>query len=149
MQAGRTCSLNINTATYASPTWAILGRASSPSRTQGRPTSRKTYREASNSKNVTGLMDYEISGQYVPKNAGQADTVFDDLLDSFQNDTVLDVAMLDQAIATTGATGIRGPFVVTQLDRSEDDEDAVAYDFTMVEVEDDTIPETDTYTVSS
>lgn len=148
MQVGRQCSLNYNTGTYGTPTWTVIGRVSSPSRTQGRPTSRRTYRGASTSKNVTGLMDYEISGQYVPKNKGQADTVFDALLDSFQNDTVLDIAMLDDAAATSGATGIRGPFVVSQLDRSEDDEDAVVYDFTLVEVEDDTIAETDTLTIA-
>lgn len=148
MQAGRTCTLNYNTGTYGSPTWVHIGRVSSPSRTQGRPTSRKTYREANNSKNVTGLIDNEISGQYVQKNAGQADTILDALEDSLLNDTVLDIAMLDGPAATTGSTGIRGPFVVSQLDKSEDDEDAVVFDFTLVEVEDDTIAETTSYTIS-
>lgn len=147
MQAGRTCKLYYNTGTYGVPTWVLIGRVSSPSRTQGRPTSRKTYREATNSKNVTGLKDFEISGQYVLKNATVADTVYAALLASFMSDTVMDIAMLDTLVATTGATGIRGPFVVSQLDRSEDDEDAVVADFTMVEVESDTIAETTTMTV--
>ena len=134
MQAGRTCTINYNSGTYASPTWVAIGRASSPSRTQGRPTSRKTYRSATTSKNVTGLLDYEISGQYVQGAAGAADTVLDDLIDSLQNDTALDICMLDGPAATVGSAGIRGPFVVSQLDKSEDDEDAVVYDFTLVEV---------------
>lgn len=148
MQAGRTCTWNYNTGTFGSPTWVAIGRASSPSRTQGRPTSRKTYREANSSKNVTGLLDFEISGQYVQKNAGTADTVFDALEDSLLNDTVMDICMLDGPAATTGSTGIRGPFVVSQLDKSEDDEDAVVYDVTQVEVEDDTITEVASYTIS-
>lgn len=134
MQPGRTCTLNYNSATYAAPTWVHIGRASSPSRTQGRPTSRKTYRSATTSKNVTGLLDYEISGQYVQGAAGAADTVLDELIDSLENDTVLDICMLNGPAATSGNTGIRGPYVVSQLDKSEDDEDAVVYDFTLVEV---------------
>lgn len=147
MQPGRTCTINYNSGTFGSPTWVALGRASSPSRSQGRPTSRKTYREATTSKNVTGLLDYEISFQYVQKDAGATDTVLAALLDSLLNDTVLDIAMLDGPAATTGSTGIRGPFVVSQMDKSEDDEDAVVYDVTLVEVESDD-QETDTLTIT-
>lgn len=136
MQPGRTCSINYNSATYGSPTWVVIGRASSPSRTRGRPTSRKTYRSATTSKNVTGLIDNEITFQYVqgPDNSAAGDTVYAALLASLVSGTVLDIAMLDRPAATTGATGIRGPFVVSQLDKSEDDEDAVVFDVTLVEV---------------
>lgn len=149
MQAGRTCTINYNSATFGTPTWVALGRASSPGRTQGRPTSRKTYREATTSKNVTGLLDYEISFQYVQKDtaADGDDTVLDALLDSLWNDTALDIAMLDRAAATTGSAGIRGPFVVSQCDKSEDDEDAVVYDVTLVEIES-SDQETDYYEIS-
>lgn len=147
MQAGRTCTLNYNTATYALPTWVALGRASSPSRSQGRPTSRKVYRDATTSKNVTGFLDYEISFQYVQKDAGASDTVFAALLASLVSGTAMDICMLDGAAATSGSTGIRGPFVVSQLDKSEDDEDAVIYDVTLVEIEDDD-QETAAYTIA-
>lgn len=147
MQVGRKCSLNYNTGTYGTPTWTPIGRVSSPSYTQGRPTSRKVYREANTSKNVTGILDREISFQYVVKNAGVADTVLDALLESLNDDVVLDLALLDQAATESGATGIRGPFVISQADRSEDDEDAVVYDFTAVEVED-ADQESDEFTIA-
>ena len=149
MQAGRTCTINYNSPTYATPTWVAIARASSPSRSQGRPTSRKTYREATTSKNVTGLLDFEISFQYVQKGdaATGSDTVLDALLDSLINDTELDIAMLDGPAGTTGSTGIRGPFTVSQCDKSEDDEDAVVYDVTLVEIESDD-QETAPYTIS-
>jgi hypothetical protein len=80
-------------------------------------------------------LDYEITFQYIQKDAGAADTIYDDLLDSLLNDTTLDICMLDGPAATSGSAGIRGPFVVSQLDKSEDDEDAVMFDVTLVEVE--------------
>ena len=149
MQAGRTCTINYNSATFGTPTWVPIGRASSPSRTQGRPTSRKTYREATTSKNVTGLLDYGISFQYVQKDdaATGTDSVLVALLASLVSDTPMDIAMLDGPAATTGSTGIRGPFVVSQCDKSEDDEDAVVYDVTLVEIESDD-QETAAYTIS-
>lgn len=149
MQAGRVCTINYNSATYGTPTWVAIGRASSPSRSQGRPTSRKTYREATTSKNITGLLDYEISFQYIQKDdaATGTDSVLAALLASLVSETALDIAMLDGPAATTGSTGIRGPFVVSQMDKSEDDEDAVMYDVTLVEIESDD-QETAAYTIS-
>jgi hypothetical protein len=149
MQTGRNCSINYNTGSYGTPTWTELGRASSPSRSQSRPTSRKTYREATTSKNVTGLLDYGISFQYVAKDAGVSDTVLTAILASLRSGTTMDIAMLDDDAGTSGATGIRGPFVVSECNRSEDDEDAVVYDVTLVEVEDSTnSAETAAYTIS-
>lgn len=149
MQAGRTNSLNYNTGTYGVPTWTAIGRASSPSRSEARPTSRKTYREATTSKNVTGLLDNGITFQYVAADAGVSDTVATALLASLRSGTIMDIAMLDDDAGTTGATGIRGPFVVSEMNRSEDDEDAVVWDVTLVEVEDSTnSAEVAAYTIS-
>lgn len=151
MQDGRTCTANYNTGTYASPTWVAIGRLSSPSRPQGRPTSRKTYREASNSKNALGVRDYGFSGTYVQKAdaAAATDSVFAALLASYTNGTAMDLALLDGPAATNGSTGVRGAFAVSKLDKSEDDEDAVVYDVEWVEVEDAEIAETVAYTIAS
>lgn len=136
MQVGRNCTLNYNTGTYSTPVWTAMGRVSSPKINQARPTSRKVYREAPNSKNVTGVKDIGFSFTYVCKGKSATDAVLTALLASFNSETVMDVAALD-GTATTGAKGIRGPFVVTQMNRNEDDEDAVSYDVTLSEVEDD------------
>lgn len=137
MRSGRKCTLNYNTGTYASPTWTHMGRVSSPKQTLGRPTSRKVWRESANSKNVTGVKDVGMTFTYIVKSNDVADAVLTALLDSYHNDTVMDLAALDRT-AGTGAKGIRGPFVVSQIDRNEDDEDAVSYDVTVVEAEHDT-----------
>lgn len=136
MQVGRKCSMNVNTGTYGTPIWSALGRISSPKINLGRPTSRKTYRESRNSKNVTGMLDVGFTFTYIVKGTGVADTILDMLYDSLYNDTVLDMAALDKTSAT-GAKGIRGPFLVSQLNKTEDDEDAVSYECTVVECEDD------------
>jgi hypothetical protein len=94
------------------------------------------YRESPNGKNVTGVKDIGLSFTYVVRGATATDAVLTALMASFNNDTVMDIAALDRP-AGTGAKGIRGPFVVSQLNKNEDDEDAVAYDVTLVEVEDD------------
>lgn len=136
MQVGRNCTLNYNTGTYASPTWTALGRVSSPKLNQARPTSRKVYRESVNSKNVTGVKDIGFTFTYIVKGTAATDAVLTALLASFHSETVMDIAALDRP-AASGAKGIRGPFVVSQINKNEDDEDAVSYDVTLVEVEDD------------
>lgn len=133
---GRKNKLYYNAGTYATPTWTLIGRISGLKRTQNRSTSEYAYREAANKKTATGQITTELSFKYETKRAPTAaDTVFAALLDSFTNDTVLDIACTDQAIGTSGAKGIRGPFVVTQFDRDEADESNTAYDVTLKEVD--------------
>ncbi len=133
MKPGRTCTLNYNAGTYAAPTWTHIARVSSPKQTRGRPATRRTYRSHVNSKNVLGMIDAGITFTYVCRASG-TDTVLTSLMTSLNSDTNMDIAMLDGP-AATGATGIRGQFKVSQMDRNEDDEDAVSYDVTLVEVE--------------
>ncbi len=147
MRVGRTASANLNTGTFGTPVWSKMGRISSPKRTQGRSANARTYRDAKNKKNVVGMREYGYTFTYVLKNLGDTDAIMVLLQASFDTESVLDVAILDKA-AATGAKGIRGPFVVTQLDLSEDDEDAVTAEVTIVEVEDTTIGECDNYTVA-
>lgn len=147
MLKGSKCSANLNTGTFGSPTWTALGRITSPKRTQTRAANARTYRAANNKQNVLGMKEYGYSFQYVVKSLGASDAVLALLQDSFDDEVVLDIAILDRP-AGTGAKGIRGPFQVSQFDRSEDDEDAVTYEVTVVEVEDATIGECDNYTIS-
>jgi hypothetical protein len=136
MQVGRQCSMNVNTGTFATPVWSAAGRVSSPKINMARPTSRKVYRESPNSKSVTGVRDIGLTFTYIVRGNTATDAVLTLLLNSFNNDTVLDMAALDRP-AGSGAKGIRGPFQVSQMNKNEDDEDAVSYDVTIVEVEDD------------
>jgi len=149
MQVGRKCTLNINTGTYTTPIWSPIGRVSSPKLALGRPNSRKTYRESRNSKNVLGMLDVGLTFTYIQRAATATDTVLASLIASLYTDTVLDLAALDRP-AATGAKGIRGPFSVSAMPKNEDDEDAVSYEVTVVEVTDDANPSfiADAYTMA-
>jgi hypothetical protein len=149
MQVGRRCTLNINTGTFTTPIWSPIGRVSSPQTSFGRPTARKTYRESRNSKNVLGMLDVGMTFTYIQRAATAADTILASLFNSLYTDAVLDLAALDRP-AGTGAKGIRGPFAVSAMPKSEDDEDAVSYEVTVVEVTDDANPTAiaDAYTMS-
>lgn len=137
MSSGRLCAAYYNSATYATPTWVLIGRISDVSRSRSRATSDRMYRSAKTKKKVTGYMEYGFSFKYHCKKAGGTDTVLDKLEDSFLNETVLDVAFLNGKIAAgTTRTGERGPVVVSKMDRTESDEEGVTYDIELVEVED-------------
>ncbi len=43
---------------------------------------------------------------------------------------------MDQAIATVGATGLRGPYVVSKFERSEPVNDSISYSVELLECED-------------
>lgn len=134
LRAGRLCSANINTGTYSTPVWAALTRISNVKRGQSRGTTQRKYRGAKNAKNVQGMRVYTFSFTYVARDAGETDANFVLLQASFDNETLMDLSFLDKA-AGTGAKGVRGPFVVTKLDRNEDDEDAVSYDVEVSEID--------------
>lgn len=132
MKPGRTCTVNYNTGTYASPTWTHIGRVSSPTINEARPATRRTYRGSNNSKNVLGMLDVGVTFTYVVRDG--TDTVLAAILAALRAATVLDIALLDGP-AGPAATGIRGPFFVQAANRNEDDEDAVTYEVTLVEAE--------------
>ncbi|MGN6547720.1 MAG: hypothetical protein ACTHK7_21910 [Aureliella sp.] len=151
MRAGRECTANLNLSpgTYAAPTWSTMGRITGVKAPRSRSSNERMYRGANNKKTILGYKSYGFSCTYLVKKPGSTDAILDALIDSFDNGTVLDFAILDGA-PTTGAEGIRGPFVVQQMDRDEPDEDAVTYDLVLVEVDAEqggTLWETDAYTV--
>lgn len=150
MRLGSKCSANINTGTYALPVWSPMGRISSPKRSQSRTANERVYREAENKKSILGKKAYGFSFTYIPKDVDLTDAILDELQDSFDNGTTLDIAILDRP-AAAGAIGIRGPWQVSQLDRNEDDEDAVSYDVVIVEVDEEqsgALWEVDNYTMA-
>lgn len=133
---GRKNKAYYNTGSYGTPVWTLLNRISGVKRAQSRNTSEYNYREAENIKTALGKKKYSFTFKYETKRAaGATDTVLAALQDSFDNETELDVAFVDQAIATTGAFGVRGPFVVADFARDESDESNTAYDVTLMEID--------------
>lgn len=132
---GRKNKAYYNTGTYDTPVWAELKRISGLKRPQSRSTAEYNYRGAANKKTAVGYKSYEITFKYETKrDPTLTDTVFAAIQASFDSETVMDFVVVDRAMGV-GAVGVRGPFVVTQLDRDEDDESNTSYDVTLKEVD--------------
>lgn len=119
---------------YASPTWSEIKRIGDVTVGHEKSTSDLAIRETPNDKVSVGGLKFPISFTYYKRRA-VSDTIHAALLASFLNNTVLDIAAMDQAIATVGATGLRGPYVVTKFERGEPVNDSVAYAVEMQEVD--------------
>lgn len=126
-----------NTGTRSVPVWSSLGRISDVKIPQGRSTSEFNYIDSENIKSATGKKNFNgLSFKYhTKKDPSLADATLAALQASFDDETMLDLAFVDQAIATSGATGIRGPFVVSQFDRDQADESNTTYDVSLVEID--------------
>ncbi len=149
---GRDAKLYLRSAgTYASPTWSQILRIGDVTIGGEKSTSDLAIRETPNDKVSVGGLKFPISFTYYKRRA-VADTVFAALFASFMNNTTLDIAAMDQAIATVGATGVRGPYVCTKCERSEPINDSVVYNVELQECEevDSTTPlYTQAYTIAS
>ena len=94
---GRKNKAYYNTGTYGVPVWSPIPRISVVKRPQKRGTSEYDYRGAENKKTATGKKAYSVSFKYETKRLpGATDTVLAALQDSFDNETVLDMAFTDQ-----------------------------------------------------
>lgn len=140
--AGRRAVGYYNSGTYTTPVWVEFKRISEVKRPMNRATSDRMYRGAKNKKKVAGYIEFSITFKYQRKKAGLADTVYDKLLDSFVNETVLDCIFVDQPLtvatggqASTNAVGLRGPYVVSKFDLDEADEEGRSHDVELVEVD--------------
>ncbi|GAB5404301.1 MAG: hypothetical protein Aurels2KO_25320 [Aureliella sp.] len=149
---GRKNKIYLNTGTFGTPVWSEMDRITGLKRPQNRGSSEYQYRGAKNKKTAVGYRKFELSFKYETKrNPANADAILALLQDSYDNETVLDMATVDRAIATTGATGVRGPVQVTTFDRDEDDESNTSYDVTLSEVdheESDVLVEIEAYTTA-
>lgn len=130
---GRKCKGYLNTGTYASKTWTELRRITDVKRPQSRTSSEFKMRGFNGIVGATGYVKYSVTFKYHTKSpAGTADTVEAALLNAFRNDADVEMAFMDRAIATVGATGIAGFFRIVKMDRDEADEDNVSYDVELV-----------------
>ena len=138
VQAGRKNKLyynnKANTAsagagTHGTPVWALIDRVGDVNRTGSKNTTEVNMRASETTIVVYGNKTREITFTYY-KRAG-VDAVFNVLEDSFENDRPLDIAMMEGPIATSGTQGVRGPYTVSQLDKSEPIDGVDTYDVTM------------------
>lgn len=135
---GLNCTLNRNTATYGSPTWSpvTIVRDLTLDIEQG-------VTEA----NSRGNQAWEVS-LLTRKKASVSfdildkptDTNFEAIRDAFLNKTALDMAVLDEAVATVGAQGLRADWAITKFSRNEPQEGVVTYSVSMIPALTDNLP---------
>jgi hypothetical protein len=124
---GKDCKLYYNSGTHAAPVWVEIkeaidlnvpltkGRAEAASRKSGW----KTF--------GAGLKEAGLEFGYLHEKG--ADTVFDVLLSSYISDVVKEFACMDQAIATSGAQGLRFFGQAFEMTQAQELEGAVQYNF--------------------
>ncbi len=118
--------------TYSTPTWGEIRRIGDVNIGGEKSTSDLAMRETPNDKASFGGLKFPISFSYY-KRIGAVDAIFDKLRQSFLTNAVLDIAAVDQPIATVGAEGFRGPYVCSKFERSEPVNDSVVYNVELLE----------------
>lgn len=144
MNTGRRRAAYVNTGTYSTPVWSEMSRISGVQRGRSRGTADRKYRGSDNVKTVTGYRTNTFTFKYHIKGPRfTTDAVLALLEASYENETPLDVAFLNQRIQqptgtfTVGANaiGVRGFVVATKMDIAEEDEEGVSIDVELREIE--------------
>lgn len=152
---GRLAKLYYNSGTYGTPTWTEIKRVSDVNINLTKNTGSVTTRESPNQKTVVGAKVFQITATYHEKIA--TDTVLAAILDSYYADSptdtggTMELAAMNQAIATTGSTGIRGFFAVNDATRGEPVGDSVNRNIVWDEIdheESSAVVDVDEYTIS-
>lgn len=131
------------TGTYAAPDWVVINRIGDLDRSNTKASTEVDMRASPTTVVVFSNKSREISFTYY-KREGVNDLVFNVLQDSYENDTMVELAIAEGDIS--GATppgGIyydRGPFVVGEMTKAEPVAGVDAYDITMSVVDAETIP---------
>ncbi len=138
VSAGRDQSLYFNdtadvvtagAGTYAAPVWVLIDRIGDLDIDNTKSSTEVNMRAYSSTIKVFGNKGRELSFTYY-KRAGNADTVFNVLEDSYENNTCLDLSIAEADIATSGTRSQRGPFVVESMARAEPVDGVVSYSIT-------------------
>ncbi len=123
-------SASAGAGTYAVPVYVEIDRIGDLDRAGQKATTEINIRASKTTLTVFGNKSREITFTYYKKK-GANDAVYNVLLDSFENNTCLDITMAEDNIAASGTVYDRGPFIVSQLEKTEPIEGAQSYAVTM------------------
>jgi len=115
-QVGLDCKFYRNTGTYGTPTWLEIPIVQEATLGLDKAKADASVRTARYKQNLPTLKSAPIELKIL---ADVADTNYDALRDAFMNDTVLDVAMANGAIATNGTEYFRADYVCFGFKRAE------------------------------
>lgn len=116
--------------THTTPVWVEISRVGDVAITGAKNQTEVNMRASETTIVVYGNRSREITLTYYKKR-GISDSVFNVLRDSFENDTILDIAMMEGPINVDDQLGVRGPFTVAQMDKSEPIDGVDTYDITL------------------
>ena len=125
-KAGRKGKLYYNAGTHASPSWVEVKRAKDVSVPNDKDKVEIDDRNSEEKKSVGGGRSKELSFGYTHQVG--TDSVFSVLLDSYNNNTAVEFAVMDGAIGTAGSKGWRGYYEVFKLENSQELNSPMAYD---------------------
>jgi len=125
---GLTCKGYRNTGSYGSPTWNEITPVRDLNLNLDKGAAEVKARLSTWTQNLPTLKTADLEFGII------ADTAIDDynaLRDAYLNDTVVDVAVADGAIATTGTQYFRADYYATGFKRGEPLEEVATVDITM------------------
>lgn len=129
MALGIDAKLYHNTGSFSTPTWSeipiVSELTSSLEKVMGKIKSRKSKWNRNRPSTRDLSIDFQLEDD--PDDAG-----FQALRDAWLNDTLIDMAAVDQDIANSGAQGPRAEFYVTKFERGEPLEEGMTYSVTIV-----------------
>ena len=121
-KTGLDCKLYRNTATWASPSWTLIGNIKDLTQNLEKVTADVSTRGSVWRRKKTGLKDGGIEFQMV---WDTSDANFTAIQSAFLNDTTIELVALDGVITDAGNEGLRSDFEITAFSREEPLEDAV------------------------
>lgn len=126
---GLNAKLYRNTGTYGSPTWTEWNFIKDLSLEQSTAEADATTRANGGWKaTVATLKDASLTFS-APHDVSI--TQYKALVDGYYSNASFELLVLDQAVATVGATGLRASFMVTSMTEGQPIEDIQANDFTL------------------
>lgn len=131
---GLDCKLYYDSASsVASPTWVLISKAQDLSGPETAEEVEASARHSRFKKFLAGQIDGPIQFGYLYSTAasGSMDSVLTALKGAFVAGTPLQFAVADGAIATTGTTYFKDWFVVTGMERSEELNGSVSFQFSL------------------
>ena len=128
-KAGMQAKLYRNTATYATPTWALVPNVKDLTLNLEKGQADVTTRANNGWKASIGtLKDGGIEFEMV---WDTADEGFTAIRDAYLNDAALELAVMDGDITAVGSQGLRASFVVTNFSRKEPLEEGISVSVTL------------------
>ena len=122
VKAGRSNFLYYNSAfpTFSPAVWVVIDRIGDLNRNNTKQSTDVDMRASPTTIKVFGNKSRQLTFTLYKK-SGNADTVYNKLLDSYENDSILDILISEVAQPTAVAGDIydRGPFTVGEMTKAE------------------------------